>query len=153
MKKIMLYAMTILLIVLIVFNIRADNKVTGSEIVGRYRLPNHLEIEIYPVGNGFAGKIVSLNNFEKGQTKDVNNPDKKEREKPLLGKVIIEGLTYDTASGQWSGGSMYAPEKGMTVNLKVISVSNSGAVAEGSKLLFSKTINWEKIPQSLQTPK
>ncbi len=145
MKKIMLYAMTILLLVLIVINIRADNKVTGREIVGRYRLPNQLEIEIYPAGKGYEGKIVALNNFENGETKDVNNPDKKEREKPLLGKVIIEGLTYDAASGQWSGASMYAPEKGMTVNLKVKSVSDSGAVAEGSKFLFSKTITWEKI--------
>lgn len=145
MKKIILNAMTTLLLVLVVFNIRADNKLPGCEIVGRYRLPNQLEIEIYPTEKGYAGKIVALNDFEKGQTKDVNNGDKKEREKPLLGKVIIEKLTYDADSKQWSGGTMYAPEKGMNVNLKVKSVNDSVAVAEGSKLLFKKTINWERI--------
>lgn len=145
MKKITLYAITTLLLMLVAFNTRADNKMPGCEIVGRYRLPNHLEIEIYPTEKGYAGKIVALNNFEKGQTKDVNNPDKNDREKPLLGKVIFKGLTYDADSGQWNGGTMYAPEKGITVNLTVKSVNNSVAVAEGSKLLFKKTINWEKI--------
>jgi uncharacterized protein (DUF2147 family) len=145
MKKIILNAMTTLLLLLVVFNIRANNEVPGSEIVGRYRLPNQLEIEIYPTEKGYTGKIVALNNFENGQTKDLNNRDKKEREKPLLGKVIIEELTYDADSEQWSGGTMYAPEKGMTVNLKVKSVNDSVAVAEGSKLLFKKTINWERI--------
>ena len=145
MKKKIQYAITTLLLVMVVFSIRADNNVPGCEIVGRYRLPNQLEIEIYPAEQGYAGKIVALNNFEKGQTKDVKNRDKNEREKPLLGKVIIENLTYDANSGQWNGGTIYAPEKGMTVNLKVKSVNDSIAVAEGSKLLFKKTINWAKI--------
>lgn len=145
MKKTIMYLITTLFLVMVVFNTWADNKVPGCEITGRYRLPNHLEIEIYPVEHGYAGKIVALNNFEDGQVKDINNRDKKERNKPLLGKVIIENLTYDANSKQWNGGTIYAPEKGMIVNLKVKSVNDSVAVAEGSKFLFKKTINWEKI--------
>lgn len=145
MKKIMQYAITTLLLVMVVFSIRADNKEPGCEIAGRYRLPNQLEIEIYPVEKGYAGKIVALNNFENGQIKDIKNRDRQEQKKPLLGKVIIENLSYNATSGQWNGGTIYAPEKGMTVNLKVKSVNDSVAVAEASKLLFKKTINWEKI--------
>lgn len=146
MKKIMVYAMVILLFVLIVINIRAENPQKGNEILGRYQLPNQLVIEIYQDNDGYAGKIVELNNFENGQKKDVDNPDKNERNKLLTGKVIIEGLQYDSSTRQWNGGTMYAPEKGMTVNLKVISVNDSTAIAQGSKFLFSKTVVWEKIP-------
>lgn len=145
MNKIVMYTIATLLLAMVVFNIRAENEVPGCEIAGRYRLPNQLEIEIYPVEKGYVGKIVALNDFENGQIKDIKNRDKKEREKPLLGKVIIENLTYDANSKQWNGGTIYAPEKGMTVNLKIKSVNDSFAIAEASKFLFKKTINWEKI--------
>lgn len=145
MKKTNHYTITTLLLAMTVFNTWANDKLPGSEIIGRYRLPNHLEIEIYQVEKGYEGKIVALNNFEDGQVKDANNRDKKERETPLLGKVIIENLTYDATSKQWNGGTIYAPEKGMTVNLKIKSINDSVAVAEASKFLFKKTLNWTKI--------
>lgn len=40
---------------------------------------------------------------------------------------------------------MYAPEKGIWVNLEIESVSDTQAVATGSKFLFSKKVVWEKI--------
>lgn len=141
----MLYAMAILLLLLVGVNILAANKDSGSSIEGRYRLPNELEIEIFLLEGKYVGKIVALNNFKDGQITDVKNPDKNERSKPLLGKIIIEGLTYDATAKLWNHGTMYAPEMGMKVNLKVSSVNESEAVAEGSKFLFHKTVRWKKV--------
>lgn len=146
MKEIMVYAMAILLFVLIVINIRAESPKNGNEILGRYQLPNELVIEIYEDSDGYAGKIVGLGNFENGREKDAKNPDKQERNNLLMGKVIVDGLHFDASKRQWVNGSMYAPEKGMTVNLKIISVNDSTVIAEGSKFLFSKIVSWERIP-------
>lgn len=141
----MLYAMAILLLLLVGVNILAANKDSGSSIEGRYRLPNELEIEIFLLEGKYVGKIVALNNFNEGQINDEKNPDKSERKKPLLGKIIIEGLTYDATTKHWTDGTMYSPEMGMKVNLKVSSVNESEAVAEGSKFLFHKTVRWKKV--------
>lgn len=140
----------ITLMLLMLLQVNANSQKQGDEILGRYRLPNQLEIEIYrntEAGGGhrYEGKIVTLNNFEKGQTTDENNPDRGERNKPLLGKVIIKGLQYHPTTSQWTGGTIYASEKGMTVNLNVKSVSDTAAIAEASKLFFSKTVTWKKV--------
>jgi hypothetical protein len=150
MKKTMLKAMTLLFLLLPGIKVKAWNPPQGDEIVGRYQLPNQLVIEIFRSvdkqgGNEYEGKIVALNNFNEGQTNDVNNSDKKERMNPLLGKIIMEGLHYNSSEEQWVDGTMYAPDKGITINLKVISVNDSVAVAEGSKFLFSKSVNWMKL--------
>lgn len=141
----MFYAIVILFLLLVGVNLLAASKNSGNCIEGRYRLPNELEIEIFLLEGKYVGKIVALNNFNEGQINDEKNPDKSERKKPLLGKIIIEGLTYDATANNWMHGTMYAPEMGMKVNLKVSSVNESEAVAEGSKFLFHKTVRWKKV--------
>lgn len=145
MRKNMFYTMVLLLLLLVGVNLWAATKNGGSCIEGRYRLPNDLEIEIYLFEGKYVGKIVALNNFNDGQITDVKNPDKSDRKKPLIGKIIIEGLTYDATANNWMHGTMYAPEMGMKVNLKVNSVNESEAVAEGAKFLFHKTVHWKKV--------
>lgn len=140
---------------LFLLQMRVNSQKQGDDLLGRYRLPNQLEIEIYPKTDSegmkvYEGKIVALNNFEKGQIKDENNPDRGERHKQLLGKVIVKGLQYNSTIAQWTDGSMYAPEKGITVNLKVKSVSDTAAIAEASKLFFSKTVTWKKSNPSVE---
>ena len=141
----MFYTMLILLLLLVGVNLLAATKSAASCIEGRYKLPNELEIEIYLLEGKYVGKIVALNNFNEGQINDVKNPDKSERKKPLLGKIIIEGLTYDATAKHWTHGTMYAPEMGIKANLKVHSVNKKEAVAEGSKFLFRKTVHWKKL--------
>lgn len=141
----MSYAMVILLLLLVGVNLLAASKNSGNCIEGRYRLPNELEIEIFLLEGKYVGKIVALNNFNEGQINDEKNPDKSERKKPLLGKIIIDGLTYDETAHIWTHGTMYAPEMGIKANLKVLSVNKMEAVAEGSKFLFRKTVHWKKL--------
>jgi len=83
----------------------------ANAIIGKYRLPNKLDIEIFKVDNEYFGKIIALNGYEEGQTVDLKNPDKSKRNNPLPGMVIIKNLKFDEKEGKWIDGKMYGPEK------------------------------------------
>jgi len=117
----------------------------ADDIIGVYHLPNDLDVEIYKTGNTYSGKIVALNGYKNGQTKDVKNTDKKKRKEMLLGKVIITKLKYDTDEKEWGNGKMYGPDKGITVNLEVTKYTDTEITIVGSKFVFWKTMKWKKI--------
>ena len=117
----------------------------ADDIVGKYHLPNNLDIEILKSNNKYFGKIIALNGFEDGQTKDINNPDKSKRNVRLIGKVIITNLKYDPEEKEWINGSMYGAEKGMFFDLKIKEVKRNSIEIEASKLFFWKTMEWTKL--------
>ncbi len=117
----------------------------ADEIVGKYHLPNGLDIELFSKNNKYFGKIIALNDFEKGQIKDINNPEKSKRKDNLLGKVIIENLEHDSKEKKWINGIMYGPEKGMFFNLEIKENKKDAIVIEASKFIFWKTMEWEKL--------
>ena len=117
----------------------------ADDIIGRYKLPNDLEIEIFKDGNTYSGKIVSLNGYKDGVTKDAENPDKLKRNDNLLGKVIITNLVFNASEKKWLKGKLYGPEKGLTINLKVTKLTATKATAIGSKFVFWRTFDWIKI--------
>jgi len=114
-------------------------------IIGKYSLPNKLDIEIFENNGKYFGKIIALNGFENGQLKDINNPDRSQRNDPLLGKLIIKDLEYDKDEKKWINGSMYGAEKGMYFNLKITEVRQNEIVIVGSKFVMRKTIKWDKL--------
>jgi uncharacterized protein (DUF2147 family) len=117
----------------------------ADDIIGKYRLPNKLDIEIFKVDNKYFGKIIALNGYENGQTVDVKNPEKTKQDDPLLEMVIIKNLRYDAKEKKWLNGKMYGPEKGMVFNLKIVEIGKSKVTVVGSKYLFWHTMEWEKI--------
>jgi len=117
----------------------------APDLSGNYRLPNGLDVKLYKTGDTWSGKIISLNNFGNHQTHDIKNPDKARRQDPLIGKVIIRGLKYDSKKKEWNGGTMYAPEKGMEFNLMINNVRKEGVEVVGSKFVLRKTLFWKRI--------
>ncbi len=115
----------------------------ADDIIGKYHLPNGLDVEIYKSENTYSGKIIALNNYP--ETKDVKNSDKSKRNDLLLGKEIITKLTFNTTKKEWEGGKMYGPEKGMTVNLEVTHYTKDEITIVGSKFIFWKTMKWKRI--------
>jgi uncharacterized protein (DUF2147 family) len=116
-----------------------------DDIIGKYHLPNKLDIEIFKEGEKYNGRIIALNQFEYGQTKDINNPDKFRQADLLVGKVIIKSLEFDIEKKQWVNGEMYGPEKGMVFYLKVKEVKQKEIIVVGSKFIIRRTLSWEKI--------
>ena len=129
----------LLLISNIIFAQNAD------DIIGKYHLPNNLDVELYKQGDVYFGKIIALNGCDNGQTMDVKNPEESKRSDLLIGKIIIKDLRFDKEERQWLDGKMYGPEKGIFFNLKVTNINKKEIVIVGSKFLFWRTLIWNKI--------
>jgi hypothetical protein len=114
-------------------------------IVGKYRLPNKLDIEIFENSGKYFGKIIALNGFEDGQLKDINNPNRSQRNDPLLGKLILKDLEYDKDEKKWINGSMYGAEKGLYFNLLIEEVRENEIAVVGSKFIMRKSLEWKKL--------
>jgi uncharacterized protein (DUF2147 family) len=117
----------------------------ADEILGNWLLPDNLEIEIFKKNNKFYGKITDVYGFKEGQDKDIHNPDYSKRDDDLVGKIIISDLQYDSETEHWINGTIYAPQRGLTLNLTILKVNGKTLEARGSKLFFSKKISWERI--------
>ncbi|HAF28086.1 MAG TPA: DUF2147 domain-containing protein [Bacteroidales bacterium] len=117
----------------------------ADEIIGNWLLPDNLEIEIFKKNHKFYGKITEVYGFKDGQEKDIHNPDQSKRNDNLIGKVIISDLLFDSETEQWINGSIYAPQKGLTLELTILKVNGETLEARGSKLFFSKKIIWKRI--------
>ncbi len=117
----------------------AQNK---NEIIGMYTLPNGIELEIVETNNHFEGIIRNIHNYK--ETKDIYNPDKSKRNENLTGKVILKDLNYNEEENIWDNGVLYAPEKGMNVNLKITKSSQDEITVVVSKFIFHKTMKWKK---------
>ena len=114
-------------------------------IVGKYNLPNKLDVEIFENNGKYFGRIIALNGFENGQLKDVNNPDRSQRNDPLMGKLIIEDLEYDKAEKKWINGKMYGAEKGLYFNLLIAEIRENEIAVVGSKFIIKKSLEWKKL--------
>ena len=136
---------TILIITFFIFSITHISAQQADEIIGKYHLPNDLDIEIFKDGGKYFGKIIALNDFEDGQTKDINNRDESKQNEHLIGKVIIKNLEFNRDKEQWLNGSMYGPEKGMVFNLKITEIREKEIEVVGSKYIMWRTLKWEKI--------
>ncbi len=117
----------------------------ADKLIGKYRLPNQLEVELYKVDDKYFGKIIGFDNLDDESQLDINNPDKALRGEPLLGKVIIENLSYDQTKNEWVNGSMYGPEKGLIFNLRITEIRKNEIEVVGSKYFFWKTLTWQKL--------
>ena len=116
-----------------------------DDIIGKYQLPNKLNVQIYKVGDKYNGKIIALNGFENGQKNDIHNDDENKHSTPLIGMEIIKGLRFDFVEKQWIDGEIYSPEKGIIINLKITKVNSKEIEVVGSKYFFWKTLMWKRL--------
>jgi uncharacterized protein (DUF2147 family) len=107
-----------------------------------------VKIEIYEKGGKYFGKIVWLskpNNEDGTPHKDINNPDKKLRNRKIMGMVIISDLKYK--NGKWIDGNIYVAKKGKTLdcNIKLSKDNNQLYLTISKGSFFSKTVNWKRV--------
>ena len=104
-------ALTFIGILLFPFLFAATNP---DDIVGIWQNASGKgKIQIYKEGDKYFGKIIWLKepNGPQGNPKlDGNNPDLKQRTKPLIGALILRNFKYD--NGEWNGGRIYDPQNG-----------------------------------------
>jgi uncharacterized protein (DUF2147 family) len=86
-----------------------ENKVVGTW----FNEDETAHIRIFKATNGkYYGKIEWLK--EDPDRLDVNNPDEKKQNEPLLGLMILQGFIYETEKLQWNRGTIYDPDNGKT---------------------------------------
>ena len=120
----------------------------ADAIVGTYLNADlKSKIEFFKSGDTYCGKIVWLKepNDENGNPKkDVKNPDKALRSRPLMGLVNITGLKYD-GNGKYIDGKVYRPAEGDELKFKVKINADGSIDVTGTKGIFSLTKTWKKL--------
>ncbi|MFN8356061.1 MAG: DUF2147 domain-containing protein [Spirosomataceae bacterium] len=79
------------------------------------------KIQIYKHGDHYAGKIIWLKtpNDDHGKPRlDTKNEDETQRQRPLLGLVIIRDFTFG-GTNVWEDGKVYDPKNGKTYSCKM----------------------------------
>ncbi|MDQ1088924.1 DUF2147 domain-containing protein [Siphonobacter sp. SORGH_AS_1065] len=89
------------------------------------------KIQIYKQGDRYYGKIVWVKEVKANQPKtDVNNPDEKLRNKPLMGLVILSNFKQSDDK-VWEDGKIYDPRNGKTYSCKITKVSDQELAIRG----------------------
>ena len=121
-------------------------KAVANDVVGKWMNNNNDEIiEISRSNNEYVGKIIWLKepNDENGNPrKDINNPDKKLRNRNVLGLQIISGLIFE--DNKWQKGTLYSPDRGGTINCEFTLLSMNEISIKVSKGFFRSTKKWKR---------
>ena len=114
----------------------------AEDAVGTWLHPdNGSNVEFYKCGEGVCGKIVKVTD---GQQTDDKNPKPANRNRPIVGLVIMQGAKK-TGDNKWSG-NLYNRENGSTYSGTVTVKSKneldlSGCVA----MVLCKTLTWTRV--------
>jgi uncharacterized protein (DUF2147 family) len=116
-KTVIIYPLLLLFAITAPLGVRAE---AGASPVGVWKNED-AKIEIFKDGEKLDGKIAAL--YEKytedGQKKtDIHNPDPAKRERPLIGLVVMRGVSPDGPS-KWDGGTAYDPKTGNTYSVSL----------------------------------
>lgn len=104
--------------------------------------------EIYKCGDKLCGKIITLKEpLRNGKPKvDENNPDKKMRNRPLLGMRFMQGFEYE-GDNKWDDGTIYDPESGKTYSCYMKMTGKDKMEVKGyiGISLIGRTQNWTRV--------
>jgi uncharacterized protein (DUF2147 family) len=105
-------------------------------------------IQIFKQNGKYYGRIIWLKNAlnENGQPKsDKKNPDARQRNKPLIGLVMLRDFIYN--DGEWSNGHIYNPSDGREYRayLRLIDYNTMDVRGYIGFSLFGKTDTWLRV--------
>lgn len=103
-------------------------------------------IEIFRCVDHYCGRIVWLQDPETdGRPKlDEKNKDESLRKRPLLGLTVLSGYSHERGN-VWSGGELYAVEKGRVVSPKLRLIDENQLEVRIRILMFKKTFIWKRL--------
>ncbi|MEL6375280.1 MAG: DUF2147 domain-containing protein [Pseudomonadota bacterium] len=111
-------------------------------------------VQIERCGSRLCGKIVWLRKAtdRRGRPlRDMLNPRRAKRGKPICGLQIIGGLRRQS-DGSWDQGWIYAPDKGETYDVELRMRGRNRLQVKGylGLKLFNETYVWRRAPQDLK---
>ncbi len=128
-----------------------QNSIKGDYLAPSNKVNSASIIRIYKKENGkYAGKIIYLINPE--FKKDINNKNKKLKNRSLVGINILDNFIYDKKNNLLINGTIYNPENGKyyysSIKFKQNSIYIRGALDKF--LLFGETRIWNKYNKNIQ---
>jgi uncharacterized protein (DUF2147 family) len=92
-----------------------------------------------------CGTITWLKDPVGHPTRDVNNPDRSLRGRPLIGLTVVRDMKPD-GPGRWSGGRVYDPKTGRSGNGKLRLSADGKLRVEGCVLVICDSEDWVRAP-------
>ena len=119
-----------------------------NDIVGTwFNAEKDGKIQIYKQGDAFFGKLSWLKNptLNGKDRTDENNQDASQRNRPLLGLVLLRDFKHD-GSNVWTGGKIYDPQNGKTYSCKMFLANRNQLDVRGyiGTPLLGRTTTWTR---------
>lgn len=115
----------------------------NSGVLGRWLTDDGSGVvEIAPCGGALCGKLVSVRD-PKAPDRDVNNPDREKRRRPLVGIAILTGLVRSDEG--WAGGRAYDPKTGLTYRAQIGLTKDGKLDVTGCVLFLCRTRHWTRF--------
>lgn len=140
-------SLLIILLLIGINNLLAQKK---DALVGKWlTATGDAQIQIFPIGGKFSGKIVWLkkpNEISGKPETDDKNPDANLAKRPILGLEMLKGFTY-SEEGIWEGGTIYDPKTGKTYSCRISMVNNNEMHVRGfvGISLLGRTETWSRV--------
>lgn len=129
----------------------ATTQTNGDDIVGVWLVSNkEAHITIFKTGKYYYGKISWLKNpnDDSGRLKtDINNRDKQQHSKPILGLLLLKGFEFNATDNVWEHGTVYDPQNGKVYSCKLAMVNMNTLEVRGyvGISLIGRTDVWTKV--------
>jgi uncharacterized protein (DUF2147 family) len=116
----------------------------ASPIDGLWLTDDHKGVvRIGPCGEGVCGWIVRvLDNRPGVPTRDVNNPLRVLRNRPIIGLAVLTGFTANGT--EYSGGTAYDPKAGRAYRATLRLRSGNALDVTGCVLFICRTVAWTR---------
>ena len=118
MNRIKFILTALIAVFLLTNNVKAQN-IKAEKLVGKWLTENkELTIQIYTIDNKFFGRIVGFKGVtdknEMFAKTDKNNPNDFFKDKPLMGKIVMNEVVFN-GKDKWEGGTYYDAKTGKTI--------------------------------------
>ena len=142
----------ILVVILLLFTFSA----AGQQIVGQWKTiddetkKERSIVEIYKVGDRYAGKIIKLQRSLEDDPDPVCEacaPDDARYLQKIIGMKIIQDMTFDRSSNEYVDGTILDPESGSEYQCKLWLSDEGTLKVRGYIAFFYRTQTW--LPVSM----
>ena len=113
-----------------------------DQLLGTWLTPNgQSKIAITKCDDRLCGAITWMQT----PRNDEKNADATQRQRPLVGAQIASGFQHDGGSS-WNG-KLYAPERGKSMDAKLVLVADDSLEVRVSVGMVKKTVTWTRVKQ------
>lgn len=121
---------------------------SANDIVGTwFNAEKDGKIQVYKQGDAYFGKLAWLKTpILNGKARmDENNQDASQRNRPLMGLVLLRDFKHD-GGNVWSGGKIYDPKNGKTYSCKMTLANRNQLDVRGyiGTPLLGRTTTWTR---------